>query len=275
MLTTYQLNNELENFPLNRMLIIIEACYSGSFITKRVLDDTISAENRIVITAAHDQEEWWWGRRPIITIACSSDSLWKNLNEGLNVKDAFTKDATALKRWDDRHYSWLDDNGDSKGNPPHDLRDDGKLAESTQIGIPNSENLALKDWGFARLFSPGELRVYDSLDRVTGLVNGEVKEEIPNSIYDEESETVAIFSSFDTYRHEIVGTDEGTYGLDIASIEDGNATTFTATDIPTSPNATHQYTINWTALSQGEEGVTVQIDSDGDGEFEQTIISTT
>ncbi|RJS82122.1 PKD domain-containing protein [Methanophagales archaeon] len=62
-----------------------------------------------------------------------------------------------------------------------------------------------------------------------------------------------------------------TYGLTITSIEDRNATTFTATDIPTASGAVHQYTIDWEALSQGEKGATVQIDSDGDGIFEQTV----
>ena len=57
----------------------------------------------------------------------------------------------------------------------------------------------------------------------------------------------------------------------IASIEGGEATTFTATDIPTAVGATHEYTIDWTVLSQGEAGVTVQVDSDGDGTFEYTF----
>jgi len=124
-------------------------------------------------------------------------------------------------------------------------------------------------WIEAELKSPGELRVYDSQERVTGLVNGEIKNEIPGSEYSDD--TVTIFFPSDTYTYEVVGTDEGTYGLDIASIEDGEATTFTATDIPTASGAMHQYTIDWISLSQGEEGVTVQVDSDGDGEFEYTF----
>jgi parallel beta-helix repeat protein len=121
---------------------------------------------------------------------------------------------------------------------------------------------------FANLKSPGELRIYDSQNQVTGLINGEIKEEIPDSIYDEHNEIVVVFSSTDTYRHEVVGTDGGSYGLDITSVENGKATTFTATDIPTTTGAIHEYTINWDALSQGEEGVTVLVDSDGDGTFE-------
>jgi PKD repeat protein len=121
------------------------------------------------------------------------------------------------------------------------------------------------------ILSPASLCVYDSQGRVTGLVNGETKNEIPYSLYEEENETITIFFPFDSYRYEVVGTEEGTYGLGVTSVEEGEATNFTATDIPTSSNATHQYTIDWEALSQGEKGVTVQIDSDGDGVFEQNV----
>jgi len=125
----------------------------------------------------------------------------------------------------------------------------------------------------AEIKSPAEIQVYDSQGRVTGLVNGEIREEIPNSMYSEDNRTVKILFSFDSYRYQVVGTDEGTYGLTVTSVEDGETATVTAIDIPTSADATHEYTVNWSALSEGEEGVTVQVDSDGDGIFEQTIKS--
>jgi len=121
----------------------------------------------------------------------------------------------------------------------------------------------------AYLGSPAELRVYDSEARVTGLVNGEIKEEIPDSAYF--NNTVVILSSSSSYRYEVRGTEAGSYGLIVASIIHGKNDTFTATDIPISNNAIHQYTIDWVAFSQGGEGATVQIDSDGNGAFEQTI----
>ncbi|MCK4731542.1 MAG: right-handed parallel beta-helix repeat-containing protein [Methanophagales archaeon] len=129
--------------------------------------------------------------------------------------------------------------------------------------LPNRELIQLK--------SPGELRVYDSQGNVTGLIQGQVREEIPKSVFDEEKGAIVIFDPSDSYRYEISGTDEGSYGLDITSVEDGEAATFTATDIPTSVNAIHQYTINWETVSEGEEGATVQVDSDGDGVFEYTF----
>lgn len=90
-------------------------------------------------------------------------------------------------------------------------------------------------------------------------------------MYDDESKTALIFSSTDTSRCQIVGTDKGTYGLEVTSVDNGEATTFTTTDISTTPETIHEYTIDWDILSQGGEGVTVQIDSDGDGTFEKSF----
>lgn len=56
-------------------------------------------------------------------------------------------------------------------------------------------------------------------------------------------------------------------------MQNGEVVTFASKDIPTMPNATHQYTVDLDALSQGEEGVTVEVDSDGDGLFELTFTS--
>jgi outer membrane protein assembly factor BamB len=125
----------------------------------------------------------------------------------------------------------------------------------------------------ARQHSPGELRVYDSKGNITGLVNRIVKEEIPNSVYDEENKIIVIFEPSNMYRYEVAGTEEGKYGLDIASMNKGEVAAFTAIDIPLSINAIHEYTIDWQALSQGEKGVTVQVDHDGDGTPEQTLTS--
>jgi len=133
----------------------------------------------------------------------------------------------------------------------------------------------MQDWR-AKIFkvlSPAELRVYDSEGRVTGLIDGQVKEEIPNSIYDEENDGVVIFSSTDSYVCEIAGTGEGNYGLTIGSVAPSKAIVFTASDIPISLGAAHRYSTDWDALSQGEEGVTVEIDSDGDGQFENSFAS--
>ena len=122
-----------------------------------------------------------------------------------------------------------------------------------------------------QIASPGELRVYDSRGNLTGIVEGNIEQGIPGSLCTENR--VIIFYANDSYTYEVVGTGEETYGLTVTSIEDGQITTFTATDIPITSGALHQYTVDWNVCSQGEECVTVQVDSDGDGIFERTITS--
>jgi hypothetical protein len=267
-LSSTNLRDMLKAFDDNPVLIVIGSCYSGSFITTDFINDSISADNRIIITATRDNLP----RLSILGLGGwyhSSDRFWGNLNKGLNVKDAFITNAWQGELW----QIWLDDNGDSIGHTPYNLDSDGQLAAITQIGVPGTENLKLIPWYMVWKHSPGELRVYDSQNRITGLFNGEIKEEIPGSIYDEENEIVAIFDPCGTYRYEVLSTSEGTYGLDIGSIKGGETETFTAIEIPTSPNAVHQYTMDWAALSQGKAGATLRIDAEGDGLFERTIIS--
>ncbi|RJS82121.1 hypothetical protein CW713_05550 [Methanophagales archaeon] len=190
---------ELDKFSEGTpMLIVIGSCYSGRFITS---NEGISAPNRIIITATHDDEK----RLSALGLGGwyhSSDRFWGNLNKGLNVKDAFITNL-----WPgDRKHLWLDDNGDRVGHPPDNLGNDGALATTTTIGMVGTDDLELTSWYSVWIHSAGEVRVYDSQGRITGLVNGDVKEEIPGSVYDEENEIVAIFSPSDTYRYEVVGT---------------------------------------------------------------------
>jgi 3',5'-cyclic AMP phosphodiesterase CpdA len=124
---------------------------------------------------------------------------------------------------------------------------------------------------WATIRSPAELRVYDSHGRVTGIVNGEVRNEIPDSFYFEDY--VVVLSAFDSYIYEVVGVEKDPYSLEITSITEMETNTFAAIDILISANAIHQYTVDWDALALGEEGVTILVDSDGDGIFEHTFTS--
>jgi outer membrane protein assembly factor BamB len=135
--------------------------------------------------------------------------------------------------------------------------------------IPTAPCLELLDRISATVHSPAELRVYDSQGRCTGLVNGEVRNEIPKSMYSEGS--VLILDAIDLYRYELVGTGEGPYGLTVARGLDQQVSTFVASNIPTSLGAIHQYTIGWDAVNQGEKGVTLDIDSNGDGTVDKSL----
>jgi len=192
--------------------------------------------------------------------------------KGFSVKDVFIRRNLPGDIWN----LWLDDNGDGVGHPPNSLEDDGNLASITKIGKPNSDNLKLVPWILYLIGSPGEIRVYDSQNRVTGIVNGEVKEGIPASVSSIKDEAIILFDPSDSYHYEVVGTGEGAYTLEIASVRDKESTDFAALDIPIRVGVIHQYTIDWEALSKEEKGVTVEMDSNGDGIFEKTItVSTT
>ena len=119
------------------------------------------------------------------------------------------------------------------------------------------------------LKSPGELRVLDSYNRITGLVNGKSTAQIPVSQYINNVVTLSLPT--DAYRYQVIGTEEGTYGLEITATMKTGSITFTAVDIPIQPNTTHQYTVNWTALDEGKTGETFQIDSNSDGTFETNL----
>jgi len=149
------------------------------------------------------------------------------------------------------------------------------MAEGYQLAAEAVEEvltITIPFIGRISLLSPAELRVYDSNGLVTGVVDGEERNEIPYSVY---YENTVVFFSADVYRFEVVGTEEGSYGLEAEGIflEDNEGITFVAMGIPTTPGAIHQYTVDWAALSLREESVTVQVDSDGDGVFEHTFTS--
>jgi membrane protease YdiL (CAAX protease family) len=118
----------------------------------------------------------------------------------------------------------------------------------------------------AELKSPGELRVYDSKGRVTGLLNNKTREEIPRSIY--YNGTVMLFNTSDSFVYEVVGIEVGNYRLTVTLIDYKNVVTFNATNIPISAKSTHRYVIDWDKLFRGEKGVNVQVDSDGDETFD-------
>jgi len=118
--------------------------------------------------------------------------------------------------------------------------------------------------------SPITLCVYDASGNVTGTVNGEIREEIPGSMAYEDG-LVLLFDLTKAYKYVVTGTEQGTYGLTIVAVEEGQTTRFSASDIPISPSGVHQYTIDWDTLARGEDGAVLEMDNDGNGTFEQTI----
>jgi 3',5'-cyclic AMP phosphodiesterase CpdA len=127
------------------------------------------------------------------------------------------------------------------------------------------------------LNSPGELRVYGADGKVTGLVDGEMKSEIPYSFYVPETETVFLFGDVEQditegIKTQVVGSYSATYDLSFSLQEnDEEEAKVFADDIPTDSKTTHQFSVDWQTLSEGGKGVNMQFDEDDDGQFEKSF----
>ncbi len=124
-----------------------------------------------------------------------------------------------------------------------------------------------------KVYSPVTFNVVDSVGRITGLSNNSLIEEIPNSLYERNAEGVALFFPSDTYQYRVIGTTIGTYGLSVDDTNGDVARSFHAIDIPTTLGEIHEYLIDWEALDRGERGVTVRIDTNGDGVIDRVVQS--
>jgi len=132
-------------------------------------------------------------------------------------------------------------------------------------------SFARPDFIRAELSGCAEIRARDLSSRVTGSVDGESKEGIPYSDYF--SDTVTVVSPSDSYRYEVVGTEDGSYTLTVVRLVGNQSIAFHATGIPVSAGEVHQYVVDWNALSRGKNGVTIKIDSDGNGTFDKTVLA--
>ena len=121
--------------------------------------------------------------------------------------------------------------------------------------------------------SPVEVALYDSEGRVTGVVDGELKYEIPDSSCDPETGKIIVLEPSGIYRSVVVGLSDGAYGLTTSLVQGDQVTTFDAANMFTSTSATHEYTFDSTAFSNGDAGASVTIDTNGDGYTDQVIVS--
>ncbi len=123
-------------------------------------------------------------------------------------------------------------------------------------------------------FGNATIGVYNSQGIYTGF--GSVITDIPNSYYTGNYSTstpqnIILYDIEDIYTFRAEGIADGVYNLEIALLGQEANTTFFAVNVPTTASTTHQYSVDWEALEWGGDGVTLQIDEDGDGVFEQTV----
>jgi murein DD-endopeptidase MepM/ murein hydrolase activator NlpD len=182
---------------------------------------------------------------------------------GIGSRDSHTQpiDRLVMKKYGDVDFKEYD----ARDNDLDNYKVEGKFFESNILSLEEME------WIEAQIQSPVELRVYNSDMQVSGVIDGEEIIEIPNSVYI--NETVMIFSMGDNFAYSIVGIDNDTYNLTITKKSPTGDVVFNAFDISTKIGNNHLYNIDWGALSNGDEGVAIAIDNDGDGVFERTITS--
>jgi len=263
-LTGKGLGNLLDRFPGGTpMLVIIGSCYSGSFITSDSRGPgTISSPGRVVITSTQDNED---SDRTLWSWALSSDGIWADLSSGRSVLETYIRRTSSQ---DTRHL-WLDDNGDMIGHSPDNIYDDGVHAAALRVGSPGQDKLSLIPWFYYMIRSPGEIRVYDTLGNCTGLVDGRVQQEIPNSYYDEENHSVAVADHMGEYTCEVHGTRVGAYSLEAWGYSSGETKSIEARDIRISEDEVHRFEPEWPKAAGEQVSVRVMQDLDGDGTFER------
>ena len=125
----------------------------------------------------------------------------------------------------------------------------------------------------AKLSSPAEIRVRDSQGRVTGIVDGEVWDEIPWATANKEDELVTALYGFDEHCFEVEGLAIGSYGIAVGMTLEGQTIMVTATSVSTAAGSVHRYHIDWYALRRGEPGIMIEKDHDGDGEVDEMVIT--
>ncbi len=205
------------------------------------------------------------GRMEVVWLRPPEDRVIVNLylqetshRGGMIIAVGEWRDRFTLK-WEENACSTLPVWNDFEFPPANSLADPESLIEHVHI---------------VRMHSPGGITVHDTEGRMTGVVDGDTLEEIPGSVYDDELETVIVFApSVPPSEYEVVGACDGDYGLGVMCVEHGDSTPLRVTRVPIAADVRHQYLVDWSALTQGGQAVTINVDSNADGEFEETIVT--
>lgn len=126
------------------------------------------------------------------------------------------------------------------------------------VDVANRQILA------AKINSPGDLRVVDASGNITGVVDGQIVQDIPDSYYDPFQHGVVVFNPGEGYEFIVDGTATGTYGLTLERGDTSDKSLVEVVDVPTIKGHLHSYAVNWQQLDDAQ-GVEMRIDIDADG----------
>ena len=122
------------------------------------------------------------------------------------------------------------------------------------------------------LASPAEIQAIDPQGKRSGLFSGLLREEIPNTWYDNNLESLTLLYPDGNNKYRVVGTGQGTYDYVVIKPTSDNVLTFVSLNIPIRKGEIHIYSFAWNGTATGKpDAVTLTIDQDGDGTPEFTI----
>lgn len=98
------------DIPIN---IILDACYSGSFID---LEETLSGPGRVIIASTDEDSLAWSSENGLMF----SDHFLKKLEDGSSLYNSFMAARTAVEQAYERQTPWLDGNGNGSPNEQAD-----------------------------------------------------------------------------------------------------------------------------------------------------------
>lgn len=125
---------------------------------------------------------------------------------------------------------------------------------------------------YVALNSPGDLSVTDEKGRKVGVVDGEIKNEIPFASYNPNTRSIKIFFPQGSLVYKVTGTRAGKYSLTTTVTEDGRATQYAARGIPMLPKAVHTYSVSG---SKSKPSLKLEVDRSGTGKVDRTITAET
>ncbi len=158
-----------------------------------------------------------------------------------------------------------------------DVLNNNDIENIASIYVEKPETAQLEDMLKLSTHSPVLLGVYDTQGNFTGIDPDQeldstlpkIIENIPGSTFIVVGENQHVFlPKGNSYRFVYQGTGNGSTTVEIAEFTGNNITvTKTYTDIPTTPN-----TVATIEMSDNTEQVQIELDSNGDGEVDQTIL---
>ena len=120
-----------------------------------------------------------------------------------------------------------------------------------------------------QVFSPVDPVIVDSQGREAGLVNGQIKTDIPGSVYDPDTKSVFVLMTDEPFTYKLSGEEGGTYGVQIVTVKNGKKAIFNNLGIPIQTGEIHSYTLDFNKLLAGQKGVTMDIDTKGNGTIDK------